>query len=380
MLRKKKLPKYYRLDRILKIPATYYMIISGRNDGKTYAVTEYGLTEYLEKGTQMAIIRRRKEDMVGKRARQMFENLVCNGEGKNRVEELSHGEWNDIRYTGGCWYLCKRYTDKDGEDQRIDDMTPFAYGFSLTDMEHDKSTAYPKVMTILFDEFMSRNTNGLSYLDDEFITFMNVLSSIIRRRKGVKIFMAGNTVNKDCPYFQEMGLKKIRELQPGDIQEYSYGKSNLKVVVEFAQVAPKDKEVNEYFAFDNPKLSMITGEGEVWELGSYPHLPIKYKTKNIIFTYFVIYGEDILQCEIISVGDNLFTYIHRKTTPIKQEDSDLVFSKVWDVRPNFRRNILRPMTKAEQRIGWFFKNDKVFYQDNDIGDMMWNYIQWCKSN
>ena len=36
--------------------------------------------------------------------------------------------------------------------------------------------------------------------------FMNVLSTIIRDRENIKIFMLGNTVNKYCPYFDEMGL------------------------------------------------------------------------------------------------------------------------------------------------------------------------------
>ena len=59
--------------------------------------------------------------------------------------------------------------------------------------------------TILFDEFI---TKGM-YLTDEFMAFMNTLSTIIRQRDNVKIFMCGNTVNKFNPYFEEMGLNDM---------------------------------------------------------------------------------------------------------------------------------------------------------------------------
>ena len=64
------------------------------------------------------------------------------------------------------------------------DKQPFCYAFALSELEHDKSTAYPNVTTVLFDEFLSRK----SYLPDEFVLFMNTLSTIIRERDNVKIY------------------------------------------------------------------------------------------------------------------------------------------------------------------------------------------------
>ena len=127
----------------------------------------------------------------------MFDAIVSNGE----VLKLSKGEWTGVYYYGSRWFLC-RFED----GKRICDETPFAYGFALTSMEHDKSTAYPNITTICFDEFISRN----AYLPDEFVLFMNVISTIVRQRKDTKIFMLGNTVNKYCPYFDEMGIKHLK--------------------------------------------------------------------------------------------------------------------------------------------------------------------------
>ena len=65
--------------------------------------------------------------------------------------------------------------------------------------------------------------------------FANVLSTIIRHRNDVKIFMLANTVNKYCPYFKEMGLKHITEMKQGSIDIYTYGSSDLRVAVEYGK-------------------------------------------------------------------------------------------------------------------------------------------------
>lgn len=36
-----------------------------------------------------------------------------------------------------------------------------------------------------------------------------------------------------------------------------------------------------------------------------------------------------------------------------------------------------PVTKLEEKIVWFFKLDKVFYQDNMIGEIVRNYLMAC---
>lgn len=355
--------KYYSLKNILERGALYNVIFGERSNGKTYAVLEYGIKRYCEHGEQTAIIRRWSEDFTGKRGLSMFNALVDTG----AVERLSAGKWNGVYYYGSRWYMC-RY--EDGERVETDE-TPFAYGFSITQQEHDKSTSYPRITTILFDEFLTRT----AYLPDEFVLFMNVLSTIIRERTDVKIFMLGNTVNKYCPYFKEMGLSHIKEMKPGDIDLYQYGESSLTVAVEYTIPNKSGKGSDVYFAFDNPKLSMITGGA--WEIDIYPHCPVKYKPKDILFTYFIEFAGDLLQCEIILAEDNYFTFIHRKTTPLKDTDADLIYTPENSSRPNYRRKINKPVTPVEKRIAEFFARDKVFYADNEVGEIVRNYLIWC---
>lgn len=360
-MQKKEQVQFYSLTEIKKRHADYNLIYGERSNGKTYAVLQEGLENYINHGKQMAYIRRWREDIRGKRAESLFNNHVSNG----LIQKLTGGKFNEVLYLSNRWFLS--YFDKE-KQKRFPDIKPFCYGFALSEMEHDKSTSYPDVTTICFDEFLTRKY----YLPDEFITFMNVLSTIIRNRDDVTIYMLGNTVNKFCPYFQEMGLNHISEQEQGTIDVYKYGNSKLTVAVEYTASIQKQKASNKYFCFDNENLQMITS-GK-WELALYPHLSIKYTPKDIMFTYFIKFNEAILQAEIIQKDNMNFTFIHEKTTPIKNPDTDLIFDLVQNEKPNYRRRLIAGTSHIEKRIAYYFAVEKVFYQNNEVGEIVRNYI------
>lgn len=352
---------FYDLEPIKKTNAKYCVIVGERSNGKTYSCLKNGIEEYVKNGSQMAIVRRWRDDFIGNRGASMFSALVENGE----VTKATHGEWSNVYYYSGRWYFCN-YNQK-GERQISDE--PFCYAFALTSGEHDKSTSYPKIRNIIFDEFIAR-----SYIPDEFILFMNVLSTIIRERDNVRIYMLGNTINKYNPYFKEMGIDADK-MKMGEIVIYRYGESDLTVALEYCKHSGKGKRSDTYFAFNNPKLSMI--HSGMWELDIYPHCPIKYRPKDIKFTYFILFENNMLQCEIVSRDGTMFTFIHRKTGELKNPEHDLIYSTENDHRPNWRRRITKPYYPVEKKIANFYATDKVFYQDNEVGDVVRNYLEWC---
>lgn len=367
--------KYYSLDNILSLDCQYNLIFGKRSNGKSYAALKYGLEQYVKSGyrDQFAYIRRWDEDFTKQRAPSMFSSLICDGNGDNQIELLTNGKYNTVYYYSRRWYLATWDSDK-REMKKSEE--PFAYGFTLSAMEHDKSTSFPNITTIIFDEFISRGT----YLRDEFILFMNTCSTIIRDRTNVKIFMLGNTVNQYCPYFEEMGLERIRSQKPGTIEVYQMGDSDLRIAVEYIVVTDKvtrgKVSSDQYFCFNNPRLKMIT-EGE-WEIDLYPHCPCAYKSTDILFNFFIIFKNDVLHCEVISHNGAQFIFIHRKTSELKTPDTDLIYSLDYDPRPNWRRRINRPMLPVEKRIWSLFLADKVYYQDNQTGEIVRNYINVCE--
>lgn len=359
---------FYSLERILKAEADYNIVFGERSNGKTYAALEYALKRFIASGfnTQFAYIRRWKDDIRGSRAQTLFNGLADTG----LISDLTHGEYTNVVFTNGRWFLA--YYD-DELDKWVTYMKPVGFAFALNEMEHDKSTSYPEVTTVIFDEFITRNV----YLKDEFIIFLNVLSTIIRHRNNVKIFMLGNTVNKFCPYFAEMGLKHIQRMEQGKIDIYSFG-SKLKIAVEYAEPSKVQKESNKYFAFDDKDSIQMIING-AWELAIYPHLTYSYTPQDIMLIYFIEFEDRLLQCEIVhkedkDLGELLFTYVHEKTTPIKNPDTDFVYSLKQSGKPNYFKRLLSGGSKIERRIAWFYGAEKVFFQNNEIGEIVRNFI------
>lgn len=358
---------WYDYTAIDKLNCQYNFIIGERSNGKTYGALLKIIKKFLEKGEKGAYIRRYKEDFRGKRGDALFESIEKDGV----IRKLTEDKYDGVKYQNGRWYLSK-FDEK--TQKKIAGDEPFCYGFAISDMEHDKSTSYPDVTTIVFDEVLTRGY----YLQNEFVLFMNTLSTIIRHRNNVKIYMLGNTVNKFAPYFTEMGLKHVALMEKGQIDVYTYGNSSLKVAVEYCASPKKEgKKSDVYFAFDNPSLQLITGGA--WEIDMYPHCPCEYSYKNIEFNFFIIFNENMLQGDIVSVDNKNFIFIHRKSTPIRDWEQDLIFTlDMWDPRPNIVRGLDKSTLKCVKIIKEFFRDDKVFYQDNEVGEVVRNFLQESK--
>lgn len=359
--------KFYSLENLIKTQSDYNIVFGERSNGKTFAALELILKNFINGKGQGAYLRRWREDLRGKRAETLFAAHVQSG----LIEKLTNNEFNTVVYSASKWYLGK-YDNESGKTAVNE--KPFCYGFVLSEQEHDKSTSYPEITTIVFDEFLTRRY----YLPDEFMLFMNVLSTIIRQRDNVKIFMLGNTVNKYCPYFAEFGLKNIPTQKQGTIDIYQFGENGCRIAVEYAATISEKKVSNKYFCFDNQNLKMITG-GK-WELAIYPHLPEKYRPCDIVFTFYIVFGDTILQGNVINNGKSDFIFIHPKTTPIKDTENSLIYSLEQNGKPNYRRRLLSQINEIDKRITKYFATDKVFYQSNEIGEIVRNYIQVSNTN
>lgn len=360
--------KFYDLRPILKKDAVYNIIIGQRSNGKTYGLLKYGIQNYFKTGKQFALLRRWDIDIKMKRATSMFS--VLNND--NVVTKASKGEYTHIVYNTGKFFTATYDDDLKRYIYSEDNCCGFI--FSLSAMEHDKSISFPNVNLIIFDEFLSVQHN---YLFNEFNVFMNVISTIVRNRDDIKIFMLGNTVDKYSPYFSNMGLNHITEQKQGTIEVYSYGDTKLKVAVEYCENIKKSKDSNNfYFAFDNPHLEMI--KNGTWDLGIYPTKPIDFKNKDIQFIFFIIYNQNVYQCEVVFVDGYNFIYIHDKTTEIKNVDKDIIYSLDYVPKLNYTQNLLKPIYKVNQKILWYFLNNRVYYQNNNVGNAINSYLQDCK--
>ena len=362
--------KHWRIKPIKQTNATYRVVYGQRGPGKTFGVLYDAFERYMQDGTKLGIIRRMDEDFIGANSAKSYYNmLMCDANGDNNIEILTKGKYIGVEYYNGKYWLTQ--SGADGKTHRTNEF--IAYAFSISSGEHYKGTRYNDLSQIMFDEFVATHY----YLPDEFVQFQNLLSTIIGSRPGVVIYMLGNTINPFCPYFREMGLTRIKEQKPGTIDIYTYGDSDMTVAVEHTGAVKATENASMYFAFDNPKLKMITDAGS-WAIDLYPHCPCKYRPKDVMFVFFIQFDDKIYQCEVINTGKVEFLYIHVKTTPLQDADNDLIYCLERDPRPNWRVNITKPFYPVEKKIANMFISNQVYYQDNAVGCAIENYIRQAR--
>lgn len=381
--------KTYIPIKLLEHYSEYYMMIGERSDGKTYIVMEMMIYLYVNYGFGGALIRRWETDIKGENGKKQIKNLIgsnpiveqrTKGKWHNAVEEISNGRFNTIVYRSRTFYLANKYFDDNGDELTKIESKPFMDVLALSQDEHNKGGGYQDVKIILFDEIITRD----SYLIDEFVAFMNTIMTIIRRRNDVAIFLCGNTINRYCPYFDEMGLKHVKNQQSGTIDTYEYKvvdpetkdsyTSHVQVeLIDF--VAKEHKKSNKYFCFDNPKISMIT-HGK-WEMSIYPRLPEKYVPKNVIFKYFIKFDDETFMCEIVHTKTNDFTFIHPHTSEILMNNDTIIFDLDGTISPHIRTRITKPYDAIGKLIASYYTKDKVCYSSNAVGDTIRNYIECC---
>ena len=357
----------YHLDELKAIEAVYRMSIGERSNGKSYSVLDYFLTDYFLTGNQFGYVRRLESEIKGQAGAEVLAPFQHNG----FIEFMSEGKYNAIKYQSRKWYL--GYVDEDAHTKRwATEPVGFAFALNVAESTY-KSRSYPGIKHILFDEFLTRSMP----IQNEFVNYMNLLSTIIRYRNDVDVYMVGNTVDRHSIYFDEMGLNHVKDMKPGTIDRYTYGKSGLSVAVEYTPNSERGKPSDVYFAFDNPQLRMIT-TGE-WEIASYPHLDHGYRPADVVFKFFVRYDGETLRCDIVNDSDGLYMFVFPVYVDIGDVTDTLVYTPDVDKRANYRTKLTTPMLPVEKKINDILRSDKVFYATNKQGETMRSYLMWCRT-
>ena len=362
--RKTKKPQYYSPEKILKIGALYNIIYGQRSNGKTYSLVDLMLSHYAETGESSAYIRRLDSELESK----MLETLVAPHVGK--VEKWTGGKFNTIVYRSRKFYFAF-FNGNDGG--YILDQNPAIYCLSLNTSIKSKGADRGKIKYTVFDEFMTRQF----YLANEFVMYCEVLSTLMRDRDGTIHFLLGNTVNKYCPYFAEMGLSNIGKQKQGTIDVYTYGFDNEKnrIAVEYCGQSENTKPIEKYFAFDNPQLNMIfTGD---WEIASYPHAPESIKGKDIVYKSFIMFDKNVLCMNLVQKNGEVYLFV----TPWTSEPSADVIRYVETVSRSPYEIIYPGSTKykVDRLNRQLMQARKVFFADNATGEIYNNWIKYLIS-
>lgn len=176
---------YYTPDKLISMNGLLHFVIGERGVGKSFAFKNYAVDRYLKKGEQFIYLRRYKEEL----------NLACSSFFKDLQ---SAGLYKDHEFkVKGSKNLTIFYMD----DEII------GYGIALSTSNILKSTAFPDVKTIIFDEFiLDSGGSAYRYLKNECIKMLDVIETTFRLRDG-RVFFLGNAISiADCPYFNYFDL------------------------------------------------------------------------------------------------------------------------------------------------------------------------------
>ena len=364
-LEEKEIKDFYDIGPIDETNAVYRMIIGQRSNGKTYSVLKHMIEGYLNEGKRSAYIRRYDEDIQPKHLSSLFMPHY------DLIKELTDGKYNSVFYRAKEFHLC--YLDEDGKIT-LKDPIAFCITASINTAEHTKGQDRGEIHLVCFDEFATRQ----GYLQNEFILYCNLLSSIIRNREDTIIYMLANTVNRYCPYFSEMGLKDVENMPQGQIYFYTYGNKDLTVAVEYCDpVKATEKVASKFFAFDNPQLDMITTGA--WELQFYPRPPYKILLSDIRYQFYIQFGEQLLCGEIIhpksgKFRQDLFIFIHPQTKDIEISSKTPLYTENFSTSICHVRFLNDCPTALHKLIKDLIMKKAICFSSNETGELFRNWL------
>ena len=181
---------YYNFDRLFSYNFLIAFVIGERGVGKTYGSKVAMLKRFIRTGDQFLYIRRYKTEL-----------------------ELALATfWDDIQANGD-------FDDLDLKVKKNKMMATFTcdgeicgYAAALSNSNILKSTAFPRVNTILFDEFLLDTGGTHRYLKHEVTMLLDAIETVGRLRD-IQVILLGNALNVHAsPYFAYWNL----ELPKGD--------------------------------------------------------------------------------------------------------------------------------------------------------------------
>lgn len=204
---------FYDYNTIRTHNCIYNFILSNRGGGKTYGAKLLGIKDFLKTGEQFAYVRRYNSEFSNKE--QFFDDIIAN-------QEFEGHEFSVKGYKGYC------------------DGKVMCYFIPLSISQKFKSTAYPLVTKIFFDEFII-DKGVLKYLKNEVEVFNDLFETIGRKRDNINAFFLANNVSLVNPYFTYFNVN----VNPN--KRFSKNKSNTVVVELFTDEDFIEEKLNTRF-------------------------------------------------------------------------------------------------------------------------------------
>lgn len=300
---------FVNFDKLFSFNAIINIVLGDRGCGKSFNSKVAVMKNYLKTGEQFLYLRRYKTELDSALVT-FFDDLQANGYFKDHELKVKKSKMLTT-------FLC------DGEI--------CGYAVPLSTSNILKSTAFPLVKTIIFDEFiLDADAGTYRYLKNEPQLLLDVVETVFRLREG-RVLMLGNFINFfGCPYIGYWSLdlpynSEYRTFKDGAIvvyyiknPEYQKAKMNTRFgqLIEgtvYGDYAIGNKSLRENTAFiakrpNNCKFYahlVVNGEDYgVWQgVDGYLYISDKYDPSTG-FTYACDFNDHTEQTIFLSMREN----------------------------------------------------------------------------
>lgn len=176
---------YYNYDKLFSYPFILGFVIGERGCGKSFGAKLAVLKKFLKTGEQFIYLRRYKTEL----------------------DTALSTFWDDIQSNG-------YFEDYDLKVKKSKMLTTFTcnkkvcgYAVPLSTSNILKSTAFPEVSTIIFDEFLLDTGGTYRYLKHEVTLLLDCIETVFRLRDGKTILLGNCLAPYSSPYFAYWNLE-----------------------------------------------------------------------------------------------------------------------------------------------------------------------------
>lgn len=212
---------YWNIDRTATHNCLFNFIVGNRGGGKSYGGKGWVLKKFIKNGEQFIYVRRHEEELT-ETISKFFADIS---------REFPDYEYNRI---GNVLYFRKMLAD--GENRKWTEDDVCGYAIQLSTATKKKSIPFPKVTTILVDEFLLEETRSQQYLSNEVGAFMELYETIARPgtdHPDVTVWFLGNAISITNPYFVEFNLKLPNRIDKNGKRIWKH--PNGDILVEFVK-------------------------------------------------------------------------------------------------------------------------------------------------
>ena len=322
---------YYDYDKLLSRNGWIIAFVIGeRGLGKTFGAKVAMLKRFLKTGEQFMYVRRYKTEL----------------------DSSLTTFWNDLQNNGFFEDLELKVVKSKLLTKFLCNGKVCGYAVPLSTSNILKSTAFPKVSTIVFDEYLLASGGTYRYLKNEVNMLLDLIETTFRLRDG-KVIMLGNALNVYAsPYFAYWDLdlpygSEFKSYQDGAILVH-YARNDEYRAAKKQSKFGKLIENTDYgrMAIDNVDISMN-------------HMFIAKKPEKASFTALLIITGNKIG---VWIGRDGYLYLSDKYDPNTSLKFAFDFNDHTDstIFNNFRQNTHMHACVEAYKHGWLrFENEKV---------------------